>query len=79
MDGERLLNLAVEAGFHQFLDENRVEVVTGANLPMLVKVARIDESMRLSEAAELARDYGRRNISVASEILASRNGSEGGK
>jgi PTS system mannose-specific IIA component len=59
-----------------FLDEDRVEVVTGANLPMLVKVARLEENMALHEVAELARDYGRRNISVASDVLAGRGRSE---
>ena len=51
-----------------FLAEN-VEVVTGLNLPMLVKLARSGE-LGLADAAKLASDYGRRNISVASEILA---------
>ena len=52
-----------------FLEAKRVEVVTGVNLPMLVKVARVDGNMTLDEVAELARDYGRRNISVASDVL----------
>ena len=39
-----------------FLEAERVEVVTGVNLPMLVKVARVDGSMTLDEVAELARD-----------------------
>ena len=56
-----------------FLDEGRVEVVTGLNLPMLVKVARVDEESSLAEVAQVARDYGRRNISIASEVL---NGNE---
>jgi PTS system mannose-specific IIA component len=60
-----------------FLEERRVEVVTGVNLPMLVKVARVDEGMPLHEVAELARDYGRRNISVASDVLAGGEGSGG--
>lgn len=51
-----------------FLSED-IEVVTGLNLPMLVKVARSGE-LGLAEAAKLASDYGRRNISVASEVLA---------
>jgi PTS system mannose-specific IIA component len=56
-----------------FLDEGRVEVVTGLNLPMLVKVARVDDASSLAEVAQLARDSGRRNISIASAVL---NGNE---
>jgi mannose PTS system EIIA component len=56
-----------------FLEENRIEVVTGLNLPMLVKVAEIREPLSVAELAVVARDYGRRNISVASEILAARD------
>ncbi len=52
-----------------FLEEGKVEVVTGLNLPMLVKIARQNQDLQLHELAELARDYGRRNISVASDIL----------
>jgi len=53
-----------------FLEEGRIEVVTGLNLPMLVKVGRIVDQMPLHEVAAMARDYGRRNISVASDLLA---------
>ncbi len=53
-----------------FLDEGRVEVVTGVNLPMLVKVGRVKEETDLAGIAQIARDYGRHNISVASEVLA---------
>lgn len=56
-----------------FLEENRIEVVTGLNLPMLVKVARLREDQPLHEVAELARDYGQRNISVASDVLSGRD------
>lgn len=52
-----------------FLEEGSVEVVTGVNLPMLVKMAGLKPGLTLAETAELARDYGRNNISVASEIL----------
>ena len=52
-----------------FLDEGRVEVVTGLNLPMLVKVARVDDASSLAEVAQVARDSGRRNISIASAVL----------
>ena len=53
-----------------FLEEDRVEVVTGLNLPMLVKVGRVKSQASLHEVAEIARDYGRRNIAVASDVLA---------
>jgi PTS system mannose-specific IIA component len=59
-----------------FLDEGRVEVVTGLNLPMVVKIARLKQAMPIHEVAELAREYGRRNISVASDVLAGRESPE---
>ena len=55
-----------------FLEEGRIEVVTGVNLPMLVKLASLKEELPTHEVAELARDYGRRNISVATDVLAGR-------
>ena len=61
-----------------FLEEGRVEVVTGVNLPMLVKVARQKEGADIHELAEIARDYGRRNISVASDLLSSREPGKAG-
>ena len=61
-----------------FLEEGRVEVVTGVNLPMLVKVARPKGGADIHELAEVARDYGRRNISVASDLLSSREPGKGG-
>lgn len=52
-----------------FLDERRVEVVTGLNLPMLIKLATMTEKKPLDELAAFIKDYGQRNIRVASEIL----------
>ena len=52
-----------------FLEEGRVEVVTGLNLPMLVKAAGLKDGLTVHEVAEVAREYGRRNIAVASDIL----------
>jgi PTS system mannose-specific IIA component len=52
-----------------FLGERAVEVVTGVNLPMLIKLASWGEGKSLAEVAATMRDYGRRNISVASELL----------
>ncbi len=55
-----------------FLDEHRIEVVTGVNLPMLIKLATLTEEPPLEELAVLIRDYGQRNIEVASELLPDR-------
>ncbi len=52
-----------------FTTERRVEVVTGVNLPMLIKLATLTEEKSLEELASFIREYGQRNISVASEIL----------
>jgi len=52
-----------------FLDEHHVEVVTGFNLPMLIKLATLAEEKSLEELAAFIKQYGQRNISVASEIL----------
>lgn len=52
-----------------FLKEGKVEVVTGVNLPMLLKVTSLRDKMSLSEFARHLRDYGIKNIYVASEIL----------
>lgn len=52
-----------------FLHEHRVEVVTGLNLPMLIKLATLREEKSVEELAHFIRDYGKRNISVASDLL----------
>ena len=52
-----------------FLDEHHVEVVTGINLPMLIKLATMAEQKPLDELATFIKEYGQRNISVASELL----------
>lgn len=52
-----------------FLEDRAVEVVTGVNLPMLIKLATMSEEKSLEDLASFIKSYGRRNISVASEIL----------
>ena len=52
-----------------FLHEHRVEVVTGINLPMLIKLATLREEKPVEDLARVIRDYGKRNISVASDLL----------
>jgi PTS system mannose-specific IIA component len=52
-----------------FLDDRRVEVVTGVNLPMLIKLGTLREEKSLEDLARYIKDYGQRNISMAREIL----------
>lgn len=52
-----------------FLDERSVEVITGVNLPMLVKLADCNEKLSLEEIKTRIVEYGRRNILVASDLL----------
>jgi len=52
-----------------FLEKGRVEVVTGVNLPMLLKVATLRDEMGLEELASYIANYGKSNINVASKLL----------
>lgn len=52
-----------------FLKEGRVEVLTGVNLPMILKLSDVREGMPLKELALYVKEYGIKNISLASEIL----------
>jgi mannose PTS system EIIA component len=47
----------------------RVEVITGVNLPMLIKLARPQAATGLAELAREMRDHGRSAIWVASDLL----------
>ena len=52
-----------------FLEEGKVEVVTGVNLPMLIHIATRQSGTPLNQLAEEVRTYGKRSISLAGEIL----------
>jgi PTS system mannose-specific IIA component len=52
-----------------FLKPGKVEVVTGVNLPMLLKLSEMREGTTLHDYAVHVRDYGMKNIYLASEIL----------
>ena len=52
-----------------FIKDNRIEIITGVNLPMLIKLASIRAEMSLSDAVEAAREAGRKYINVASQVL----------
>ncbi len=59
-----------------FLEDHSVAVVTGMNLPMLIKLATLREDKPLDELATFVKEYGRRNISVASDILSGKEKDE---
>ena len=52
-----------------FLEEDKVEVISGVNLPMLIKLATISEDTSLSDSVEIAEKAGRDNIIVASKLI----------
>jgi len=52
-----------------FLETNRVEIITGVNLPMLIKLAGLQSSSDLLAVAREMRENGRNAIWVASDLL----------
>lgn len=52
-----------------FLEPQAVEVLTGANLPMLLKFFNSQECLGLDELAVILKSYGQQSIALASEYL----------
>ena len=52
-----------------FLETDKIEVITGVNLPMLIKLASLRSQPNLLEVAREMRDHGRNAIWVASDLL----------
>jgi PTS system mannose-specific IIA component len=55
-----------------FLEPGKVEVITGVNLPMLIKLARVRDEHDLAALAKLVCEDGRAAIRVASDLLRAR-------
>jgi PTS system mannose-specific IIA component len=51
------------------LEEDKVEVVTGVNVPMLVTVSSYRKGRSLEEIAALVKESGRRSIVTAKKVL----------
>ena len=54
-----------------FLEEEKVEVITGVNLPMIIAIVQNRSKMGLSELAEKAQDAGKSGISLTGKLLES--------
>ena len=59
-------NLAIS-----MMSRDGVEVLSGVNLPMLVKLAKVRSAQTLSECVECAQTAGRKYIAAASHVLPS--------
>ena len=57
-------NLAIS-----IMEQARIEVLAGVNLPMLVKLASV-RNRPIAEAVRMAQEAGRKYITIASRILA---------
>jgi PTS system mannose-specific IIA component len=57
-------NLAISA-----MEGAKIDVIAGINLPMLIKLASIRETVTLDQAVTQAQDAGRKYIHVASRVL----------
>jgi len=52
-----------------YLEDKKVEVISGVNLPMLLKLSTLSASVTLDEAVKIAETAGRDNVIVASKLL----------
>ncbi len=54
---------------YSFLEEGRLEVISGVNLPLLIKAVNSREKMNLPELSEYLEGFGKKSISLASGML----------
>jgi PTS system mannose-specific IIA component len=62
-----------------FLEPDKVEIITGVNLPMLIKAASNKDDASLTEIARTLREHGRNAIWVASDLLGGADQDPGGR
>ena len=55
-----------------FLKDGQVEIITGVNLPMLIKFVSLQRSNNLKDVSRKVVDQGRKNIHLASALLSSK-------
>jgi PTS system mannose-specific IIA component len=54
---------------YSFLEEGKIEVISGVNLPILIRADSAREKQALTQLAVNLEIYGRKSISLASSIL----------
>lgn len=54
---------------YSFLEEGKIEVISGVNLPILIKATNARKEKALSDLAVMLEAFGKRSISLASGIL----------
>ncbi|SDT99185.1 PTS sugar transporter subunit IIA [Desulfobacula phenolica] len=54
---------------YAFLEEGRVEVISGVNLPILLKAVKSRSKMNMEKLTSSLIEHGKKSISLASEIL----------
>jgi mannose PTS system EIIA component len=54
---------------YSFLEEGKIEVISGVNLPILVKATSARQEKELGDLAVFLETFGKRSISLASSIL----------
>ena len=54
---------------YSFLEEGRVEVLSGVNLPIVIKAINARDRMELGKLAVTLETFGKKSISLASGIL----------
>ncbi len=54
---------------YSFLEEGKIEVLSGVNLPILIRAIHSRNKLELQKLAEALETFGRKSISLASGIL----------
>lgn len=52
-----------------FLEEGKVDILTGVNLPMVLKFFNSQDDLSLSELANILKSYGQKGVTLVSDLL----------
>ena len=54
---------------YSFLEEGRIEVLSGVNLPILIQAASMREKLKLDDLAANLESFGKKSISLALSLI----------